>query len=116
MTKDRRNAPDPEAMTVAACTLGADDGRTRMLRWRALAEVARPVARRIGSVLEVSYPFGAGEELESLVAAERQCCPFVGWDIVRRGDAFVLQIAADPHRPDDIDSFAHLFGASSDDG
>lgn len=103
-------------MTVAACTLGADDGRTRMRRWRALAETADPVARRIGPVLEVSYPLDAGEELESLVTAERQCCPFVEWGIIRRGDTLVLQIAADPERPDDIESFAHLFGASPDAG
>jgi hypothetical protein len=105
-----------EAMTVAACSLGADDGRTRMLRWRALAEAAGPAARRIGPVLEISYPLDVRQELESLVAAERQCCQFVGWDIMRRGDTLVLQIAADPGRPDDIDSFAELFGASSGGG
>jgi hypothetical protein len=103
-------------MTVAACTLGADDGRARMRRWRALAQTAAPAARRIGPMLEVSYPLDAGEELESLVTAERQCCQFVGWDVIRRGDTLVLQIAADPERPDDIESFADLFDASSDDG
>ncbi|HEY1989379.1 MAG TPA: hypothetical protein VGG43_07950 [Acidimicrobiales bacterium] len=103
-------------MTVAACTLEADDGRARMRRWRALAETAGPVARRIGSVVEVSYPLDAGEELESLVTAERQCCQFVEWDIIRRGEALVLRIAADPERPDDIEAFADLFGAGSGDG
>ncbi len=87
-----------------------------MLRWRALAETAGPVARRIGPVLEVSYPLDAGEELELLVSAERECCQFVEWDIIRRDDTLVLQIAAEPERPDDIEPFADLFGASSDDG
>lgn len=103
-------------MTVAACTLGADAGRARMQRWRALAETARPAARRIGPVLEVIYPPNAGEELELLVTAERQCCQFVEWEIIRRGDTLVLQITADPERPEDIESFADLFGASSGDG
>ncbi len=103
-------------MTVAACTLGADDGRARMLRWEALAETAGPAARRIGPTLEISYPLDAGEELESLVTAERQCCQFVEWAIVHRGDTLVLRIAADPGRPEDIESFADLFGVSSDDG
>ena len=108
-------APDApkRAMTVAACTLGADDGRDRMVRWRRLTEAARPVARRIGPVLEVTYPpeAGVGEELGSLVAAERQCCAFVEWDVTGDGDDFLLRIAADPERPGDIEPFAALFGA-----
>ncbi|HWD52816.1 MAG TPA: hypothetical protein VG412_10465 [Acidimicrobiales bacterium] len=105
-------------MTVAACALGPDDGRDRMERWRRLTEGARPVARRMGAVLEVTYPPGAGvaEELESLVAAERQCCGFVGWDVSRAGVGLLLHIAADPERPGDIEPFAVLFGAEPNDG
>lgn len=103
-------------MTIAACTLGADDGQDRRRRWRALTEAAAPTARRTGPVVEVTYPLDAGEELDSLVNAERQCCQFVDWDIIRRGDSLVLHIAADPERPADIESFADLFGASLDDG
>jgi hypothetical protein len=105
--------PQNNDMTIAACTLGADDGRDRMVRWRRLTEDARPVARRIGSVLEVTYPLeaGVGEELEMLVAAEQQCCAFVAWDVRRAGDDFLLRIAADPERPGAIEPFAALFGA-----
>ena len=105
-------------MTEAACTLGADDGQARLLRWQQLAAVTGPVPRRIGPVLEITYPLGArvGQELEVLVAAERQCCQFVEWEVVRGSDAFVLRIAADPERPDDIEPFAALFGAASNDG
>jgi hypothetical protein len=43
------------------------------LRWQRLAAVTGPVSRRSGAVVEISYPPDArvGEELESLVAAER---------------------------------------------
>jgi hypothetical protein len=117
MTEDP-DAPRPRAVTVAACTLGADDGRDRMVRWRRLTEAARPVARRIGPVLEVTYPSeaGVGEELESLVTAERKCCAFVAWDVRRAGDDFLLRIAADPERPGDIEPFATLFGAEPNRG
>jgi len=110
------DAPSPEGVTDPACTLGADDGRARVLRWQRLAAVTGPVSRRIGPVLEVRYPLDAGEELESLVTAERQCCQFVEWDIIRRSDTFVLRIAADPERPDDIEPFAALFGAATNEG
>ncbi|HVB94761.1 MAG TPA: hypothetical protein VND67_10590 [Acidimicrobiales bacterium] len=89
-----------------------------MLRWRRLAEKTRPVARRIGPHLEVTYPLDAqvGDELEYLVAAERRCCQFVDWDLIDRGDILVLRIAAHPERPDDIESFADLFGVSPNGG
>ena len=105
-------------MTDPACTLGADDGRARVLRWQQLAAATGPVSRRSGPVMEVSYPRDArvGQELELLVAAERECCPFVEWEVVRGDAAIVLRIAADPERPDDIEPFAELFGAASNDG
>jgi hypothetical protein len=110
------DVPSPEPVNEAACTLGPDDGRARVLRWQQLAAVTRPVSRRSGPIVEVSYPLDAHEELESLVTAERQCCQFVEWDIVRRADTVVLRIAADPGRPDDVEPLAALFGAATNEG
>jgi hypothetical protein len=96
-----------------ACMLGADDGPPRMRRWQALAERGRPNARRSGHRVEVHYQPepGVREELEALVAAERQCCPFVAWDVRDEGSQPVLYVTADPSAPDDVASIAVLFGA-----
>jgi hypothetical protein len=52
------------------------------------------------------------EELEALAAAERQCCSFVAWTVSRDDDSVVLNVAADPGRPDDIAAIAALFQAA----
>jgi hypothetical protein len=97
-----------------ACTLGAGDGAHRMQRWEALSLKGRPSARRCGHQLVVAYRAepGVREELEALVAAERQCCSFVAWDVSQKADRVVLRVAADPGRPDDVAGIAALFAAS----
>lgn len=96
-----------------ACTLGSDDGPARMRRWQALADKGRPTARRSGHRLEVRYQPEAGvrDELQSLAAAERQCCKFVAWDVIQDAAHAVLVVTADPRRPDDIAPIADLFRA-----
>jgi hypothetical protein len=96
-----------------ACSLEIGDGVARMRRWEALSGYGRPTARRRGHRLEVRYrpEPGVGEELVALVAAERQCCSFVTWDVSQDGDGPVLYVTADPGAPDDIASIAALFDA-----
>jgi hypothetical protein len=96
-----------------SCRLGIGDGMARMRRWRALSGYGRPTARRRGHRLEVRYQPepGVGEELEALVAAERQCCSFVTWDVSQDFNGPVLYVTADPGAPDDITSIATLFNA-----
>lgn len=98
-----------------ACTLDQEDGPARMLRWRALAERAGPVARRSGHRLEVRYEPEPGvlEELSALAAAERECCGFVTWEVGRDGAHLVLRVTADPNAPDDVAPIAALFGAGT---
>ena len=97
-----------------ACALGPEDGRARVHRWQLLAATAAPQARRSGHRLEVRYAPapGVAEELERLVAAERECCSFVAWAITLDGAHPTLRITADPQRPDDVAAIAALFGAS----
>lgn len=38
---------------------------------------------------------GVGDELQRLVAAERSCCPFLGWDLDRAPDGWALRISGD---------------------
>lgn len=103
----------PPAALPVACTLGPDDGRTRMARWRRLAETAGPVARRAGAVLEVRYQPGTGvvDELRSLAAAEQECCSFVTWTVGDDDRSPVLRVTADPGRPEDVEPIALLFGS-----
>ena len=96
-----------------ACALGPEDGRARVHRWQSLAATASPRARRSGYRLEVGYApdRGVREELESLAAAERQCCSFVSWEVRLDEGHPTLHVTADPRRPDDIAPIAALFGA-----
>ena len=95
-----------------ACTLTAGDGAARMRRWEALSAKGRPSATRSGHVLVVPYQPGPGirKELEELAAVERECCSFVGWDVIQDEDHVVLRVAADPRTPHDISLLAGLFG------
>ena len=96
-----------------ACTLGPNDGAARLRRWEALSEKGHPEAHRRRHLLEVRYEpkLGVQEELDALVAAEQQCCPFVAWEVSQDEDHVVLRVAADPGAPDDVAPIAALFGA-----
>lgn len=100
-------------MMVAACTLGQEDRSARVRQWKRLAGTARPSARHSGRFLEISYQSGSGvfDELEALVASERQCCAFVDWDVVQEVDGNIMRITAKPESPDDIASLAALFSS-----
>jgi hypothetical protein len=108
---DRVVSSEPVALPVA-CTLDARDGARRMRQWEALSLKGRPSVRRDGHHLVVAYRAepGVREELEALVAAERQCCSFVTWDVSHDADRVFVHVAADPARPDDVISIAALFG------
>jgi MerR family copper efflux transcriptional regulator len=99
-------------MLPLACTLGPNDGATRMRRWQDLSAQGRPTTRRSGHLLEVRYHAGRGirEELEALAAAERECCAFVTWTVGQEEGHVVLRVEANPARPDDVAPIAALFG------
>ncbi|MGA2014411.1 MAG: hypothetical protein ABSH51_28325 [Solirubrobacteraceae bacterium] len=109
---DHTDGSEPVALPVA-CALGAGDGVRRMRRWEALSLKGHPSARRAGHRLEVAYRVepGVREELEALVAAERQCCSFVDWELEHAGDRIIVRVASDPARADDVESVAALFCA-----
>jgi len=97
-----------------ACTLGLEDGAERVLRWRQLAERSTPLGRRMGRELEVRFQPGPGvqEELETLAAAEAQCCAFVAWTVLVDGGQPVLHVTAPEDQPEDIESIASAFAVS----
>jgi hypothetical protein len=79
-----------------ACTLAAADGAARLGRWRALSD-ARLSVRRLPDQLVVRYRShrGVQQELETLVAAERECCSFADWQVTRDSEDVLLRIRSD---------------------
>ena len=79
-----------------ACALGATDGAARLARWRALSD-ARLTVQRTPDQLVVLYRSQCGihDELEALVAAERECCSFAEWEVARDAEHVVLRIRSD---------------------
>ena len=79
-----------------ACTLGTTDGAARLARWRALSH-ARLTVQRTPDQLVVRYRSQPGvyDELEALVAGERECCSFAEWELTRNVEHVVLDIRSD---------------------
>jgi len=96
-----------------ACTLGPDDGAARLRRWRALAARFPPHAVRAPGRLELRWRLDpeAARELHALAGAERECCAFASWTVIRDGADTILRVTADPERPDDLAAVEHLFDA-----
>jgi len=95
-----------------ACTLGPDDGRARLDRWRRLSESALPAARLSEGELVIRYVPRPGVllELQSLAVAEQTCCSFVTWKVSCEGDQPVLRVRAPADRSDAIAPIAAMFG------
>jgi MerR family copper efflux transcriptional regulator len=104
--------PDP-GPPPPACTLGPADGPDRLRRWRRLHERAAAGVRLRGGLLEVRYRPGPGVqgELADLAAAERECCPFVGWQVTVVDGRPVLRVTAPPGEPGAVAPIAALFAA-----
>ncbi len=98
-----------------ACTLGPDDGRSRLLRWQRLNRIATHAAHFDDGQLEVRYQPGPGvqEELAALAAAEQECCSFAVWSVSVVGGQPVLNVRAPTGAPDAVAPIAALFGATS---
>ena len=94
-----------------ACTLGADDGRSRLQRWQRLNGRATPTARLHGGELEIRYQpeVGVHEELTELAAAEQACCAFAQWRVTTVDDHPTLQVTG---APEALAPIAALFRAA----
>ena len=80
-----------------ACTLDEADRAGRLARWRALAENAQLSVERTPDQLVVRYGSQGGvhEELEALVAAERECGSFAEWEVSQGQEHVILRIRSD---------------------
>jgi hypothetical protein len=79
---------DPEI--PVACRLSASDAGERQAEWAALLERATLSRTRANGRVRVAFAplVGVREELQRLVAAEQECCPFL--DLALEGTGLVL--------------------------
>ncbi len=91
-----------------ACSLDGDQARRRWHVWKALLDRRLSVVR---SPQHLTVRFRAdGEmtaELSALVAAERQCCGFVAWELEDLGNEVVLTVRGDT---EGVTAMAESFG------
>lgn len=88
--------PDPFARPLLpiACTLGVDEGRQRIEDWRAVVRRSGTSTMRDPGVITIEFRDGpeVGAQLTRLVNAERDCCAFLGWELLRTDAGWALRI------------------------
>jgi len=78
------NGPDASGRALPiACSLSAEEARARVVRWNTLVRDAKTTARAQAGLVRAEFRNEAvvRKELELLVAAERECCPFLHFDL-----------------------------------
>jgi hypothetical protein len=90
---------DPTSVPVLACSLSVSEGTARAARWRELVGAHLLSRTTTADGLRLAFPSGdaaIARELDALVAAERECCPFLGLAVERFDDALVLDVTGPP--------------------
>jgi hypothetical protein len=90
--------PAGRALLPVACTLGSEDGAQRLEEWRRLsasAGLGRGLAARKLTLRFRDLP-GVRDELERLIAGERDCCAFLGWEVAFSEGELHVHITGDP--------------------
>ena len=79
-----------------ACSLSANDLRTRLAEMTALGAAALVDARRHGTRAELRFAADAGVRgrVDAIVAAESQCCPFLAMRVTEAPGLIVLVVEA----------------------
>ena len=77
-----------------ACSLDTDSLSSRLARIALLAQRHLRAEHQDGRTLHLSYASEAGPELQSILALERQCCPFLVFDLKEHGAGIELSILA----------------------
>jgi hypothetical protein len=85
--------PDTESELPIACTLDAGDLESREAEWAAVGSRLISIERSASGSAVLSFAAGAETkaELERLVAAEAECCPFLELSVVD-GESLELTI------------------------
>jgi hypothetical protein len=105
MTNERTSAP-------VACSLEREDLANRHERWRTLQARGAVTTARTADGLRLTFGAdpGLAEELEELVALERECCAFADWSVTTRSEDVVLDVTA--HNELGVAAVQAMFGGS----
>lgn len=98
----------PSRDTPIACSLNASDASTRQARWQALADTALIEHGRTARGARQTYRAEAPveRELADLIELERECCPFLEFELSRGVDDLVLDVRGPDEAAGIIDLFA----------
>jgi hypothetical protein len=82
----------PVTAAPPACSLDESDRGARRSEWAALRAPARIAEQRTESTLTTTWRRDehVRSEVERLVAAEHECCPFLGFELTVDEDAITL--------------------------
>ncbi|MFG1423120.1 hypothetical protein [Roseixanthobacter liquoris] len=86
--------PTGQTDAAIACTLGANDFKTRAGEIRDLARRSLRHAVRKPLSLTLTYGIEAADEVRKLVAKESECCPFLTFGVRETADAIEVAILA----------------------
>jgi hypothetical protein len=102
----------PAPAPALACSLSASEGAERAARWRDLIEthLLSRTATTFGQRLAFRSDAAVAAELDALVAAERDCCPFLRLGVERFDDAVILDVSGPPEAAEIVET---MFGASA---
>lgn len=93
-----------------ACTLEGEDARTRWREWNDLVAELASVENQPG---RLKLSFQNGEEtradLMRLIAAERECCGFVAWDLEETTAAIAVLVTGSN---EGVSAMAEAFGVA----
>ena len=102
----------PTRAPAPACSLSAAEGAERAARWRALLDthLLSRTATTFGQRLAFPSDPEVIGELDALVAAERDCCPFLDLTIERFDHAVILGVSGPPEAAEIVET---MFGSAS---
>ena len=99
-----RRVPHADVVQVLRCEIDQ-----RPIRAPGIDDLARRLVgtSRGAASLDLVFPASARDMVEAFVAAERRCCPGIGWQVEAGSDVVNLRIAADSVA---LDVMSKMFG------
>lgn len=95
----------PTTTNTECCSLNADAQVERAADWAALRSDAVLEQHRDGDTVVLAFRPDAGARVRALVDAERECCPFLTWDLTEEADHLRLRVSGPP-RSVELDAIA----------
>jgi hypothetical protein len=83
--------PDPAAVEAPSCSLAPDSMRERVREWAMLRDRHLIDRQRIGDTLTSHWRTAALSELQGLVEAEHECCPFFAFELIVGAKSITLR-------------------------